>query len=1032
LTKGHRIGEFEILALLGRGGMGIVYRARHRLLKRLVALKMILTGSAACREERDRFRIEIEAAARLQHPNIVQVFEVGDQDGRPYYAMEHASGGSLAQILDGAPQATRWSAALVETLARAMHAAHQQGVVHRDLKPANILFAADGTPKVSDFGLAKISADGSSNSQSGRVVGTPSYMAPEQAVAGKAYVGPLADVYALGAVLYELLTGRPPFRGETPLETLGLVLTADPVAPTRFQPRLARDVETICLKCLRKDPERRYPSALALAEDLRRFLGDRPILARRASLGERLGRWCRRNPAVAGLSLVLAAMGVLVCVGSVIAALFLGRAAEQARSAERNTEEQLFDSLLVQARANRSSQRPGQRVKSLQAIAQASRLGRDLARGPGELTKLRNEAIACLALPELATEAEWDGNPPGTNGLGFDASFTRYAWSFLGEGIRVRRLADHGDLFCLPTPPSDRVSRWVLLGFSPDGRYLAAYYVQWAQEHPLEVWDLGDGVGRRIITVREATGLPGFATDGRSMMALVPNGEVAVIDLPSGRELRRFQSGGPADALALQPGGNLVAVAGGQTNGVRVLNPETGVVAQRLPHPDAVQGLAWSADGKMLAAACNDLRIHLWDTVRWQEVGQLTGHRFEVGDVAFDPTGKWLASFGWDMTLRVWEVGSRRQVLNVEDVRVLGFRSQGGLAAGGLSGQRVQVWALRPSEVFEEQHLFPTDYPNIDFSPDDRWLTTMGGPETEWRVWDLATLRVVHSQSGRHWSWSPDHAWILSQEADGFSRVSVEVSPGGNGQSPGFRFGEPRHLTGLKEDVRNQFAYWVGPEGRRLLLVDPTGGTPRSRVRLLEIDAATVRVLWEDSKINANSAVVSRDGRLVAVGSYRGGNGITVWETATGRLLRELPVGDAHMAFAGDGKRLYTTTGRLSPRGVECCSWWVDSWEVDRAVPLKRVSHSPAQLSVAADGTLAVIGTTSDVHLLDPETLEEIMTLSAPRPEVLRGVNFSPDQATLIASASGTLHVWKLRRLYQELAGLGLSEQRLTKTTSRP
>ena len=305
-----RIRGYEVQAVLGRGGMGVVYRARHLRLDRPVALKMLLAGPYAGQEERERFQREAEAVAGLRHANIVQLYDAGDLDGRPYFTMEFVDGGSLAQKIAGMPQPARQSAALLAQVAEAVHFAHQSGIVHRDLTPANILLATDGTPKVTDFGLARRLEGGSGLTLSGVPMGTPSYMAPEQARGEKGAVGPATDVYALGAILYEMLTGRPPFRAETSTGTLQQVLHDDPVPPSRLNPGRARDLATICLKCLSKDPPRRYASAAALAEDLRRFLRGETITARRAGRLERLVRWARRSPAAAALlavSLLVAA-----------------------------------------------------------------------------------------------------------------------------------------------------------------------------------------------------------------------------------------------------------------------------------------------------------------------------------------------------------------------------------------------------------------------------------------------------------------------------------------------------------------------------------------------------------------------------------------------------------------------------------------------------------------------------------------------------------------------------------------------------
>ncbi len=317
---------YEILSVLGRGGMGIVYRARQTGLKRLVALKMIL-GAHASGTDLERFRTEAEAVARLQHPNIVQIHEVGEYDGRPFFSLEFCPGGSLNLRLRATPQPPREAARLVEVLARALHAAHQAGIIHRDLKPANVLLTADGTLKVSDFGLAKKLDDENGQTRSGSILGTPSYMAPEQAEGKTRAVRPTADIYALGAILYEALTGRPPFHGATFWETIEQVRSQEPVPPSRLQPKTPRDLETICLKCLQKDPGKRYATAEALAEDLRHFQMGEPIRARPISVVERTWRRCRRNPVVASLAAIL----VMVVTGGLVALTCLWLDAERQR-----------------------------------------------------------------------------------------------------------------------------------------------------------------------------------------------------------------------------------------------------------------------------------------------------------------------------------------------------------------------------------------------------------------------------------------------------------------------------------------------------------------------------------------------------------------------------------------------------------------------------------------------------------------------------------------------------------------------------
>jgi serine/threonine-protein kinase len=296
-----RIPGYGVEAVLGRGGMGVVYKARHLRLNRTVALKMLLAGAYATPHERARFQREAEAVAGLRHANVVQVHDVADHEGRPYFTMEFVEGGSLAQKLAGTPQPARQAAGLLATLAGAVQVAHQGGVVHRDLKPANILLTGDGTPKIADFGLARHVDGGPTLTLSGARLGTPSYMAPEQVIGKAGTLGPAVDIWALGAILYELLTGRPPFRAETALETERQVIAEEPVPPSRLNTKVPLDLETICLKCLRKDPARRYPSAAALADDLQRFLRGEAIVARPAGPLERLGKWVRRRPSAAAM-----------------------------------------------------------------------------------------------------------------------------------------------------------------------------------------------------------------------------------------------------------------------------------------------------------------------------------------------------------------------------------------------------------------------------------------------------------------------------------------------------------------------------------------------------------------------------------------------------------------------------------------------------------------------------------------------------------------------------------------------------------
>lgn len=305
IKRGDKVryfGDYELLEEIARGGMGVVYKARQVSLNRLVALKMILAGQLASDADVKRFYTEAQTAANLQHPNIVAIHEVGEHKGQRYFSMDLVEGESLSALTREHPLPPNQAAALVQTVAQAIYYAHQKGVLHRDLKPANVLIDRAGQPRVTDFGLAKRIEGDAHLTATGAVLGTPSYMPPEQASADRGPVGPASDVYALGAVLYELVTGRPPFQGPAPVDIILQVLSNDPVSPRQLQPKLPCNLETICLKCLHKEPAKRYASAAELVEDLRRFLAGEPILARPVSNLERALKWVRRRPALAALA----------------------------------------------------------------------------------------------------------------------------------------------------------------------------------------------------------------------------------------------------------------------------------------------------------------------------------------------------------------------------------------------------------------------------------------------------------------------------------------------------------------------------------------------------------------------------------------------------------------------------------------------------------------------------------------------------------------------------------------------------------
>jgi serine/threonine-protein kinase len=405
LASTTNLSGYAIDGVLGRGGMGVVYRAHHHRLNRTVALKMIVGGAQADPAILARFRAEAEAVARLQHPNIVQIYDVGESANGPYLALEFVEGQSLAAWAASTPQPAREAAAIVEQMARALHFAHGQGVIHRDLKPANILLTLDGQPKVTDFGLAKRIVEDAVYTGSKSILGTPSYMAPEQASGRSLRIGACTDVYGLGAILYDLLTGHPPFKAETPLETLRLVTSAEVVPPTRLRPGLPRDLQTICLKCLEKERERRYASAGALALDLRRFLEGRPILARPISLAGRATKWAKRQPVIASLTGVLLLATAMLVSGGAYDNFNLQRAYRDASLQKREAEAQRGKAVANLKKARIAADRLLAHVANWQAVnvPQADRMRRDLLKdAAGIYREMLNEGSED---PELRYEA---------------------------------------------------------------------------------------------------------------------------------------------------------------------------------------------------------------------------------------------------------------------------------------------------------------------------------------------------------------------------------------------------------------------------------------------------------------------------------------------------------------------------------------------------------------------------------------------------------------------------------------------------
>jgi WD40 repeat protein/tRNA A-37 threonylcarbamoyl transferase component Bud32 len=660
---GRVFGDYELIQLVARGGMGVVFKARQTKLDRVVALKMILAGQLASPADIQRFRTEAQAAARLDHPGIVPVYEVGECQGFQYFTMAFIEGASLAERLRDGPLVPREAARLVRDIAAAIQFAHDNGVVHRDLKPGNVLIDKHGQPKLTDFGLAKRTDQDSCATGAGQILGTPSYMAPEQTEGGGTGVGPATDVYGLGALLFALLTGRPPFQAATTLDTLLHVLSADPPRPTALNPAVPRDLETICLKCLEKPPGKRYATATALRDDLDRFLTDRPILARPVGMIERAYRWFRRRPMIGAMAVALA---VLLFAVPVLLADLLTQANERVQTevtarvtvqaAEQRRTRQLFDALVSEAAARRSSPRVGRGFRALERIGAARDLADDLKLPTEEYTRLRSEAVSAVSLLDVKASA----NGPGWL-IRRDPEWHRYVTEsdyFLAwdppNGLLVRRVRDQHIVHRIPVDSTDWGRHQPRL--SPDNRFVSSQ-----ARGKLIVWQIdGDKPVERLR--RDGVGLAVFApdrpeitifTEANDLIAqpLTEAGEAKTVNLPK----RTGEPRSPA-YWKCQPGPRrLVAVPG--TSSVRILDMDSGSITAAFDVPDAVQHIAWAPDGGTVAASCGVNGA----IVAFDLAGKTTRHlKGNVGGpegLAFNPSGRYL------LAANVWN--GRNAILNM-------------------------------------------------------------------------------------------------------------------------------------------------------------------------------------------------------------------------------------------------------------------------------------------------------------------------------------------------------------------------------
>jgi serine/threonine protein kinase/WD40 repeat protein len=1047
----RHLGEYRILREVARGGMGVVYEAVQEPLGRHVALKVLPPHTLTRPGLLERFRREAQAAARLHHTNIVPVFGVGEHEGTHFYAMQFIQGQSLDHVLrelrqwrgrpapergvrggecepthkpapptpgarSGRPAATE-SASASATLgqpegeyfrsvarvgiqvAEALAYAHQMGVLHRDVKPANLLLDARGTVWVTDFGLAK--SEGAEGLTSpGDIVGTIRYMAPERF---RGEGDARGDLYSLGVTLYEMATLRPAFSAPDRGRLIERILHEEPPPPREVDALVPRDLETIILKAIAKDPGQRYASAAALAEDLRRFLADRPIRARRVTAWERGWRWCRRNPVVAGLAGSLAVLLLALGAGLVVNGLLRGerdralRAEAEARDllgrAQNAEREVQIRSHLAQAMALRRGHQAGQRFGALAEVAEALKLGPS-----AELRQeLRNEAIACLALPDMRVAREWPGWPAGSAQLAFDGRLERYARTDREGQVSVRRTADDAEVYHFPSGLGAASP-----ALSPDGRYLAL-----CDSRRYELWKLEGPKAVRLLRELDCSAHD-FSPDGRLAAVVSLDGTVRLYDLSSGQRAQEMRPGPhTVRFLAFHPGGRRLALS--HAGGVQVRDVETGAALADLPQAGA-EHLAWHPGGKALAVVGSDQAIHLWDVTAREEVVKFRRWKNAGLRITFNRAGDVLASCGWEHMVRLWDPRTGEELFHMPAELTgapLHFGADDLLLAADVKGDKVRLWEIVKGDECRRLVRNPArgkaPYGPFTVSPDGRTLAAC--TPDGFGLWCPHTGRpLAHARSEPLDGvlFEPSGALLTAGPA-GISRWAF--GPGrGQARRGALPLGPPQRLP-LPGTSGTQIA--CSRDGRVLASAQRWGAL------VLHADRPDRPVRLEPHE-DARAVAVSPDGRWVVTGSQHS-TGVRVWEARTGKPVKDLlpHEGWVRVSFSPDGRWLAT-------RGNSLRLWAVGSWEEGPSlggIPGAAFAFSPA------GGLLATETGYGAVRLVDPETGREYARLEDPDQVRVAWMSFSPDGTRLLTAGAGSgawVRAWDLRAIRRQLAEMGL------------